>query len=180
MTTKQHRQERVKPTKIPEKPWDNRCRFRRTIPGWALQPCCDSQVKQDILKLPEPVQHRFHQQKKSSRPYLPPMGLRDNWKVTTDHHSTPKISKNLQKPRDFTTIVTPGHARANGEAESFMKLLNKSEKIAHIQGRNSKIAIQDMLTGFPINTTPGNRDNTIRSPHEQTRKNQARPPNQSN
>ncbi|CAB3995435.1 Retrovirus-related Pol poly from transposon 297 [Paramuricea clavata] len=42
--------------------------------------------------------------------------------------------------------VTPG--RANGEAESFMKLLNKTEKIANLQGQNSTIAIQEMLTGF--------------------------------
>ena len=44
--------------------------------------------------------------------------------------------------------VTPGHARANGEAESFMKLLNKTEKIANPQGQKSTIAIQEMLTGF--------------------------------
>ena len=29
-----------------------------------------------------------------------------------------------------------------------MKLLNKTEKIAHLHGQNSNIAIQEMLTGF--------------------------------
>ena len=44
--------------------------------------------------------------------------------------------------------MTPEHARANGEAESFMKLLNKTEQIAHIQGGDSNAAIQEMLTGY--------------------------------
>ena len=44
--------------------------------------------------------------------------------------------------------VTPGHAGVNGKAESFMKSLNKTEKIAHLQGRNSSNAIQEMLTDF--------------------------------
>lgn len=43
--------------------------------------------------------------------------------------------------------ITPEHARASGEVESFMKLLNKTEQIAHLQGRNSDMAIQEMLTG---------------------------------
>ena len=30
--------------------------------------------------------------------------------------------------------VTPEHPRANGEAESFMKVLNKTEQIAHSDG----------------------------------------------
>ena len=44
--------------------------------------------------------------------------------------------------------VTPDHARANGEAESFMKLLNKTEQIAHLQKQNRNITIQEMLTGY--------------------------------
>ena len=44
--------------------------------------------------------------------------------------------------------VTTGHARANGEAENFMKLLNKTEKTAHLHSQNGNIAIQEMLTGF--------------------------------
>ena len=33
--------------------------------------------------------------------------------------------------------VTPEHARANGEAESFMKLMNRSEQISHLQGKKT-------------------------------------------
>ena len=44
--------------------------------------------------------------------------------------------------------VTPEHAHANGEVESFMNLLNKTEQITHLKGRNGGIAIQEMLTGY--------------------------------
>ena len=38
--------------------------------------------------------------------------------------------------------VTPLHPQANGEAESFMRLLNKTEQIANITGEDSERAIQ--------------------------------------
>lgn len=44
--------------------------------------------------------------------------------------------------------VTPMHPRANGQAENFMKLLNKTEKRARIQKIPSTIALQEMLTGY--------------------------------
>lgn len=45
-------------------------------------------------------------------------------------------------------IVTPQHARANGEAESFMKMLNKTEQIAKLKGMESKEAVLNMLMGY--------------------------------
>ncbi|CAG2246282.1 unnamed protein product [Mytilus edulis] len=44
--------------------------------------------------------------------------------------------------------ITPLHPRANGEAEAFMKVLNKTEKIAKLQNRDSAIAVQEMLVGY--------------------------------
>ena len=44
--------------------------------------------------------------------------------------------------------ITPEHPRANGEAESFMKVLNKTEQIAHSDGKTSSSAIQNMLMGY--------------------------------
>ena len=44
--------------------------------------------------------------------------------------------------------VTPLHPQANSEAESFMKVLNKTEQIAHLQHANSKTALQNMLMGY--------------------------------
>ncbi|XP_028415845.1 uncharacterized protein K02A2.6-like [Dendronephthya gigantea] len=44
--------------------------------------------------------------------------------------------------------ITPEHPRANGEAERFMQTFNKTEKIAHLQGKNKserELALQNML-----------------------------------
>ena len=43
--------------------------------------------------------------------------------------------------------ITPEHTRANGEAESFIKVVNKTEQIAHSDGKTSFYAIQNMLMG---------------------------------
>lgn len=53
--------------------------------------------------------------------------------------------------------VTPDHARANGEAESFMKMLNKTEQIARLQGKDSNVAIQDMLIGYRSTPHPATK-----------------------
>ena len=70
------------------------------------------------------------------------MAPQDSWKVTTDHRLIAESLQSSLKQRDFTII----ESRQNGEAESFMKLLNKTEQIAHLKGRNSSIAIQEMAT----------------------------------
>ena len=44
--------------------------------------------------------------------------------------------------------ITPLHPRANGEAESFMKLVNKTEQRAQIQKISPMLAIQEMLIGY--------------------------------
>ena len=51
--------------------------------------------------------------------------------------------------------VTPLHPRANCEAESFVRVLNKTEQIASLQGKNRferQNAMQDML--IPYRSTP--------------------------
>jgi hypothetical protein len=35
--------------------------------------------------------------------------------------------------------VTPLHARVNGEAESFMKMMNKTEPISHLETRRTRL-----------------------------------------
>ena len=57
---------------------------------------------------------------------------------------------------------TPEHPRANGEAESFMKVLNKTEQIAHSDGTPSSSAIQYMLMGYRSTPHPA----TGYSPYE--------------
>ena len=58
--------------------------------------------------------------------------------------------------------VTPEHPRANGEAESFMKVLNKTEQKAHNDVTSSSSAIQYMLMGYRYRPHPG----TVFSPFE--------------
>ena len=44
--------------------------------------------------------------------------------------------------------ITPLHPRANGEAENFMKLLNKTEHRARLENKPANTAIQELLTGY--------------------------------
>ena len=44
--------------------------------------------------------------------------------------------------------ITPLHPRAKGEAESVMKLVNKTEKRTQIQKISLMMAIQEMLIGY--------------------------------
>ena len=58
--------------------------------------------------------------------------------------------------------VTPEHPRANGEAGRFMKVLNKTEEIAHSEGRTIASTIQYMLMGYRSTPHPA----TGYSPYE--------------
>ena len=86
-------------------------------------------------------------------------------KVMFATHGTPrKITSDNGPPfssREFSQFadeegfehckVTPLHPRANGEVEVFMKTLNKTEQIAHLQGKNKyerANAVQDMLIAY--------------------------------
>ena len=53
--------------------------------------------------------------------------------------------------------VTPLHPRANGEAESFMRLLNKTESIAKLTGDESERAISRMLMGYRSTPHPATK-----------------------
>lgn len=60
-------------------------------------------------------------------------------------HSAEFFSKFAKEEGFHSHRVTSDHARTNGEAESFMKMLIETENIAHLQGKDSNIAMQDML-----------------------------------
>jgi hypothetical protein len=53
--------------------------------------------------------------------------------------------------------ITPLHPRANGQAENFMRLINKTEQIANIQGKTKaerRNAIQEMLVAYRATPHP--------------------------
>ena len=54
-------------------------------------------------------------------------------------------------------VVTPEHARANGEVEAFMKMVNKTEQIAKLQGKNTKTAMIEMLMGYRSTPHPATK-----------------------
>ena len=64
--------------------------------------------------------------------------------------------------------ITPEHTRVNGEAESFTKVLNKTEQIAHSDGKLSSSAIY--VHGVQINATSSNGIFSLRGSDETKRK----------
>ena len=63
--------------------------------------------------------------------------------------------------------VTPEHARANGEAGNFVKML-KTERITHLQGANRESAVQNMLTGYRSTPHPATGITSYRAMMERT------------
>lgn len=77
-------------------------------------------------------------------------------------YGTPEVLESDNGPpfnsRDFADFameegfrhhkITPLHPQANGEAESFMKLLNKTEKRSRLENKSVHVAIQELLTGY--------------------------------
>ena len=149
VTTKQHKQEPVKLTVIPEKSWD-------IISVDFGGPYPDGHY--NLVAIDKRT--RYPEVARVSSTSFPQ--TEEKLKTMFATHRTPRQLESDNGPpfqsKDFAEFaeeegfhhhrVTPGHARANGEAESFMKLLNKTEKIANLQGQKSTIAIQEMLTGF--------------------------------
>lgn len=149
VTTKKYQQEPVKPTAIPEKPWD-------VIALDFGGPYPDGHY--NLVAIDKRTRYPEVEQVSSTTCSQ----TKEKLKVMFATHGTPREVESDNGPpfqskefADFAETegfhhhrVTPGHARANGEAESFMKLLNKTEKIAHLQGQDSSNAIQEMLTGF--------------------------------
>ena len=163
LTTVEHKQEPVKPTEIPHSAWhtlsidyggpypdghynlvviDKRTRF----PAVEQTTSTSCRVTCDRLR------------KIFATHGIPEIVESDNGPPfnSTDFHAF------AQKMGFRHHRVTPEHPRANGEAESFMKVLNKTEQIAHNEGRSSSSTIQNMLMGYRSTPHPA----TGYSPYE--------------
>lgn len=149
ISNKQHREEPVKIMKIPEKPWE-------TISVDFGGPYPDGHYNLVVIdkrtRYPE-VETVYSTAFKPTKEKLQ--------KIFATHGTPRRLESDNGPPfnsRDFEEWadvegfqhhrVTPEHPRANGEAESFMKLLNKQEQIAHCQGRDRKSVICEMLIGY--------------------------------
>lgn len=149
ITTKTHQKEPLKMTEIPDRPWD-------TVAADFGGPYPDGHYNLVVIdkrtRYPEVEETR-------STAFQP---TREKMSKIFSTHGTPNVLESDNGPpfnsHDFANFaeqegfhhhpVTPDHPQANGTAESFMKVLNKTEQIAHQQKANRRIAVQGMLAGY--------------------------------
>ena len=149
ITTKHHREEPVKMTKIPEQPWESvSADFGGPYPDGHY----NLVVVDKRTRYPE-VEQQYTTAAKPTIQKMREIMARNGIPRRLETDGGPPFNstefKEFSKEMGFEHhIVTPEHARANGEAESFMKMLNKTEQIAKLQGENSKTAITNMLMGY--------------------------------
>ena len=149
VTTKDHRNEPLKMTEIPEKPW-------QVVSVDFGGPYPDGHYNLVIIdkrtRYPE-VEVVYSTAMKSTKEKLK--------KVFATYGTPEKIESDNGPPfnsKEFDTFaqeegfkhhrITPLHPRANGEAENFMKLLNKTEQRARLENKSAKTAIQELLAGY--------------------------------
>jgi len=150
--TKTTRMEPVKPTEIPEEPWDVvATEFGGLFPdGHYNLVMIDKRSRYPVVK---------------ELPSTDFKKVRSAFKEMFATYGTPRRVESDGGPpfngKDFAEfakiegfqhhIVTPEHARANGEAERFMKTLNKAEKIIQTKTKDKydrQSMVQDMLTAY--------------------------------
>ena len=149
VTTKDHRRGPVKSTIIPANPWETiSVDFGGLYPGGNYNlVAIDKRTRYPEVEIThstafEPTQRAL---KKMFATHGTPRKLKTDNGPPFNSEAFTRFS---EEEGFHHKKVTPYHPRANGEAESFMKLMKKTEQIARLQGRNTKIAVQEMLTGY--------------------------------
>ena len=146
------RQEPIKPSAIPKEPWEEiSVDFGGPYPDGHY----NLVVLDQRTRYPE-VEVVFSTAIKPTKEKL---------KKIFAHHGIPKQVQSDNGPpfnsKEFAAFaeeegfqhhrVTPLHPRANGQVERFMQILNKTEQIAHLQGKTGldrNMAIHDMLMAY--------------------------------
>ena len=149
LTTKQHRQEPIKMTNIPEKPWEVvSVDFEGPYPDGHY----NLVVIDKRIRYPE-VEVVYSTGVKPTKEKLKKIFATHGTPVQVESDNGPPFTS--KEFAEFAAIegfkhhrITPLHPRANGEAESFMKLVNKTEQRAQIQRVSPIMAMQEMLTGY--------------------------------
>ena len=152
VTTKQHREEPIKPTVIPQEPWEHiAVDFGGPYPDGHYNLVA--------------IDKRTRYPEVETTPSTGTKPTTEKMKRMFAHNGTPRRVDSDNGPpfnsKDFAEFarqegfqhhrITPLHPRANGEAERFMQLLNKTEQIVHLQGKDKperNMAIQDMLIAY--------------------------------
>ena len=132
VTTKQHRTEPIKSTEIPKKPWEIvAVDFGGPYPDghYNLLAIVKSNRYPEVARTQSTA---FRPTKDRLKTMFSTHGIPRQLESDNGPPCNSKEFAEFAKTESFHHRVTPGHARANGEAESFMKLLNKTEQIAHL------------------------------------------------
>ena len=152
VATKSHRQEPIKPSVIPEEPWEQiSIDFGGPYPdGHYNLVAIDQRTRYPVVKAVSST--GFKQTKEKLKKTFAYFGIPR--RVTSDNGPpfNSEQFKDFAKEEGFVHHqVTPNHPRANGQVERFMQTLNKTEQIAHLQGKSGpdrNMAIQDMLMAY--------------------------------
>ena len=158
VTTEDHREEPIKVTTIPSKPWS-------TVALDHGGPYPDGQYnlvmidKRTRYPVVEAVPStNFEVNKGRFKHIFATYGTPRRIETDNGPPFNSKEFKESGKQEGFEHHkITPLHPRANGEAERFMQTLNKVERIAHLQGKNRyerQNAIQDMLVAYRSTPNP--------------------------
>ena len=152
VTTKNHRSEPLKMTEIPEDTWHTiSMDFRGPYPdGHYNLVLIDKRSRYPVVE--EVTSTNFKQTKRVLKGIFATYGTPN--RIETD--GGPPFNnidfKTLASEEGFEHhIVTPQHARANGEAERFMRTLGKTERIISRYTTDKdqrRGAIQEMLTAY--------------------------------
>ncbi|XP_053400392.1 uncharacterized protein K02A2.6-like [Mercenaria mercenaria] len=149
ISTEEKKQEPVKPTEIPEIAWHTlSVDFGGPYPdGHYNLVAIDKRTRFPVVE--ETKSTSFKTTSGQLQKIFATYGIPE--RIETDN-GPPFNSLDFRKFADEYGFhhhrVTPEHPRANGEAERFMEVLNKTEKIAHSEGTSTNVAVQNMLMGY--------------------------------
>lgn len=149
LTTKLHRQEPIKVTVIPEKPWEVvSIDFGGPYPdGHYNLVVIDKRTRYPEVEVVYSTGIKATKEK--LKKIFATHGTPERVESDKGPSFTSKEFAEFAATEGFTHHrVTPLHPRANGEAESFMKLVNKTEQRAQIQKISPTMAMQEMLIGY--------------------------------
>lgn len=158
VATKESKEEPIKPSEIPAKPWDViAVDFGGPYPdGHYNFVLVDKRTRYPVVEeVPSTaMRHTKEKLKHIFGTYgTPNVIISDNGPPFNSH----EFEQFAQDEGFRHHRVTPLHPRANGQAENFMRLLNKTEQIAHLQGNDSakrRSAIQEMLIAYRSSPHP--------------------------
>lgn len=156
VATKQHRCEPIKTTEIPKLPWDVvSSDFVGPYPdGHYNLVVIDKRSRYPVVE--ETRSTSFREIKSKLKKTFATFGTPRQFETDNGPPFNSHNFAEFSKQEGFKHhLVTPGHPKANGTSESFMKLMNKTEQIAHLNKSDRQIAIQDMLTAYRSCPHPG-------------------------